>query len=222
MKYRINKNFADNYKGKMGEGLSLELEYSLRKRDYADDLIQIRDGKAEDIDGIVSILLEYGVLEEVDSEDDDSEEETDPFTPRWIIASKASVDNFNAMLNKIEGPVLPELPELLLNSMPTSPWIDRVILEINGNKKLYIFSALAPDKRTEENLLSECLEHISKRNKKVTEESYKEKDFRSFLNEISEKLQELVGPDEYSIAKHEKRHKEFLDYIENSINPYKK
>lgn len=70
MKYRVNKDFVSGYDKKRREGLSLNLSYMLRERDGDGDLFFVREGNAKDIDGIVSILLEYGVLEEVDSDDE--------------------------------------------------------------------------------------------------------------------------------------------------------
>jgi len=75
MVYRINKDYAKKFNGNDGRRFVINLHYNFSGRDLDNNLVTIREGKAQDPDGILNILTEFGFLEEVDSEEEEEEEQ---------------------------------------------------------------------------------------------------------------------------------------------------
>lgn len=128
MKYKINSKYADKYKGKcISEGLFLELKYDLRKLDCENDVVSLREGKAQDIDGVVSILLEYGVLEEEECEEDDDS------------GGKDILSEFFEHIKEHNKKVTEEEYNKEKNIQTNRLTSDYIVIDINGNKKLFKF-----------------------------------------------------------------------------------
>ena len=93
MKYKINSKFVDYNKKKSKDGMSLNLVYELRERDDAGNSYISRQGNTRDLDGIISILLECGALEDVDSEEDEDD---------LVTAMRMIIGSGYATIEKIE------------------------------------------------------------------------------------------------------------------------
>lgn len=150
MMYRINKDYAKKFEKEPFEGSEFELYYKIFGRNNNGDHCAVRYGNAEDIDGIISILTEYGILEEVESEEDDEDEELPDDTVVWL-------NGISKTLNDLK----------YLNGRP----LDCVCTRINGHMEYYLypqsiwiaFKDEGCQRKTEQKLLESTLNFLKEK-----------------------------------------------------------